>query len=489
MVKIKTDLAVVAAGPAGLAAAIAAAEQGVKVCVFEKANNVGGAANMGMGPFGVESDLQKRTFGSLTKEDAFRRFMDYEHWTVDGNLVHNYIWRSGDTINWLEEMGVKFAAAAKYFPDSEATWHLVQPENGPPGPRAAGTMTRIMANHAKELGAEIYLQTPVTRLLKNDDRITGLVAIDSEGNEIEVCAKAVVVATGGFGDNEEMIKEYCGYTFGKDMFNNRIPGLKGDGMKMAWAVGAKKSKTEMELMLDSGMPIMTHMGAFLFRQPSILVVNKQGERIMNEDLFQNSSVSANIVERQKDKTAYAIVSDKIVKYYSRYGLDYPTMVAFGDPTENFDSELERAREQYPDCAFRADSLEELAQQIGIEPEVLLETVERYNEQCDQNYDDDMCKSRRYLRPIAGKKFYAERVALGAYGSLGGIAVNAKLEVVDNNERPIPGLYGAGSDVCNIYNGTYMFYFPGSTMGFALNSGRMAGENAAEYIQESDELDG
>lgn len=479
--KIHTELAVIAAGPAGLAAAIAAAEAGVQVCVFEKAAGVGGTANMGMGPFGVESNLQKRSFIGLTKEEAFQRFMDYEHWNVDANLVRNYIWKSGDTINWLEDMGVKFAAAAKYFPESEATWHLVQPEGGMPGPRSAGTMTRIMADRARELGVEFFLETPALRLKKEGSAVTGLVVKDPSGTEHEVEARAVLVATGGFGDNPDMIRSECGYTFGKDMFNNRVPGLTGDGLRMAWEAGAKKSGTEMELILDSGMPIMAHGGAFLFRQPSILVVNKHGERIMNEEMIQNASVSANIVARQKDRTAYAIVSDKIVKYYSKHGMDYPTMVMMGDPTRNFDEELERASTQYPDCAFRADSIEELAGQMGIDPEALLDSVDRYNEHCDLNYDDDMCKSRRYLRPIAGKRFYAERIALGAYGSLGGIGVNAKLEVVDEEDCPIPGLYGAGSDVCNIYNGTYMFYFPGSTMGFAINSGRIAGENAAEYI--------
>lgn len=208
--KMKTELAVISAGPVGLAAAIAAAEQGVKVCVFEKAATVGGTANMGMGPFGVESNLQKRSFIGLTKEEAFRRFMDYEHWTVDANLVHNYIWKSGDTINWLEDMGVKFAAAAKYFPDSEATWHLVQPESGMPGPRSAGTMTRIMADRARELGVEFYMETPAVRIRKEDGRITGLV-VQRGGEELEVEAQAVLVATGGFGDNPEMIQSECGY--------------------------------------------------------------------------------------------------------------------------------------------------------------------------------------------------------------------------------------------------------------------------------------
>ena len=113
MEKIITDLAIVAAGPAGLCASVAAAEAGVQVAVFEKSSIAGGTANMGMGPFGVESRIQKRTMGTLRKEEAFRRFMDYVHWQSDANLVHDYIWNSGPTIDWLEDMGVRFAGAMK----------------------------------------------------------------------------------------------------------------------------------------------------------------------------------------------------------------------------------------------------------------------------------------------------------------------------------------------------------------------------------------
>lgn len=131
MEKIITDLAIVAAGPAGLCASVAAAEAGVQVAVFEKSSIAGGTANMGMGPFGVESRIQKRTMGTLRKEEAFRRFMDYVHWQSDANLVHDYIWNSGPTIDWLEDMGVRFAGAMKNFPASEATWHVVMPDDGP----------------------------------------------------------------------------------------------------------------------------------------------------------------------------------------------------------------------------------------------------------------------------------------------------------------------------------------------------------------------
>ena len=108
------DIAVVAAGPSGLAAAVTAAEHGMKVGVLEKASIPGGTANMGMGPFGVESHIQKMNMVNLRKEEAFRLMMDYNHWRVDARKVREYIWKSGETIDWLENMGVQFSGPAKW---------------------------------------------------------------------------------------------------------------------------------------------------------------------------------------------------------------------------------------------------------------------------------------------------------------------------------------------------------------------------------------
>ena len=104
------DIAVIAGGPAGLAAAVTAAEQGANVIVLEKSNTTGGAANMGMGPLGVETDIQRQNMIGITREEAFRKFMDYTHWRTDARLVREYIWKSADTIEWLQDMGVEFLA-------------------------------------------------------------------------------------------------------------------------------------------------------------------------------------------------------------------------------------------------------------------------------------------------------------------------------------------------------------------------------------------
>ena len=150
-----------------------------------------------------------------------------------------------------------------------------------------------------------------------------------------------------------------------------------------------------------------------------------------------------------------------------------------DPTAQFEEVWEKVAVEFPDICFAADTPEELAEKIGVPVKNLVKTVSRYNQVCGENYDDDFGKPHRYLRPLEGR-LYAYRVICGAYGSLGGIKIDHDFRVVTQDAEPIPGLYGAGSDVCDIYNGTYYFYLPGNTMGFAVNSGRIAGENACRY---------
>ena len=487
MKKICTDLAIVAAGPAGLCASVAAAEAGVKVVVFEKASIPGGTANMGMGPFGVGSRIQKKSMCNLTKEDAFKRFMDYVHWQSDPVLVHDYIWNSGPTIDWLEDMGVQFITK-KNFPSSEETWHIVIPDDGSrPGARSASTMNRIIHERGKELGVEYFFDTPVKKLKAEGKKVTGLYAVSSNGEEYDVDAKAVIIATGGFGTNPDMVKEYCNYSLGEDMFDFMVPGIVGDGIKMAWDIGAGHGRMEMERTCGTPLPGFRQgqrPHVMLFNNASILVVNKEGIRCCDESILQNTAVGGNIVDYQQDRTIYKILSTNVVNHFIKNGVDFPTEVFHTDPTEGFKEEWPKVAEECPEYAFCADSVRELAEQMGVNPDVLEETVERYNEQCEQNFDDDFCKSRDYLVPLTGKKYYALIFRPSAYGSLGGIKINSKLQVISDDYEVIEGLYGAGSDVNELYNGTYFFYFPGSTMGFAVVSGRMAGEYAAEFILDS-----
>jgi fumarate reductase flavoprotein subunit len=480
MSKIEADVIVVAAGASGLAAAVAAAQEGAKVVAFEKGATTGGTGNMGMGPFGVESRLQKLKQMGPTRDEAFRIFMEHTHWRVDAQLVRAYIDKSATTIAWLESLGVEFVEPATYFPGGQFTWHLVKPATGHPGPMSSATMMKVLTEKAKELGVKILLQTPVKKILKSGGRITGVIAEDRAGDPVEASAQAVVVATGGFGDNPEMIRKYTGYEWGKDLFSFRIPGMVGEGIRMAWEIGA--APTEMSMELIYGMPGEWDPRLHeTFRQPHLLV-NLLGERFMNEAVMPNTTYTGNAIAHQKKRSAFLIFDESIKRHMETVGYDEVSVVFPFTKVESLDALLKDAFAKGYKDLFVADSLEELAARTGIDVARFRNTVEEYNGFGDRGFDPIFNKDHKLLRPLREPPFYAARHLPSAYGSLGGIKINHRTEVLTKEWEAIPGLYAAGTDACTIYGDSYVFVLPGNTMGFALNTGRIAGENAAEYAR-------
>jgi len=482
MKKMEADVIVVAAGPAGLAASVTAAEQGKRVITFEKSSTTGGAGNMGMGPFAVETQMQRDTFINFSKKQAFDLHMKYTHYRVDADLVQKYFDKSADTIAWLQDMGVEFIGAFKYFAGSEATWHIVKPENGVPGPRAASAMVKVLTERAKELGVDIQLESPVKRLIVEDNKVVGVIAINKDGEEIEARAKAVIVATGGFGDNAEMIEKYFGYKCREDFFPFMIPGLKGDGLKMCWEAGAQEFGLNVEAIFQLPDNLNWFCLDGILRQPNLLI-NQNGDRFMNEDQLENTTFAGNAIGIQPGRYAYCIMDESIRRYYLKNGLDIVDMVHPSKIIYAFEEEAKRAVETGYEGFFEADTIEELAEKIGIDPEKLQTTFDDYNDMCDVNLDPQFGKDPKFLRPIGKGKLYAGKFYLGAYGTIGGLRINSKAEVLDKNNKAIQGLYAAGTDANTIYGDSYNFYLPGNSMGFALNTGRIAGESASDFSEE------
>ncbi len=483
MKNMETDAVVVAAGPAGLAAAITLGENDLDCIVFEKANTTGGAGNMGMGPLGIGTKQQKNTFCDITVEEALHQHMDYTHFRVDSDLVQTYFSKSADTIEWLEDMGVEFAGCFRMFRESAATWHIVKPENGVIGPRASSSMVRIMTQRAQELGAQICLETPVRELIMEDGRCVGVRAVDRDGEEIEARAKAVVVATGGFGVNAKMIEEHFGYHLWEDYFPFNVPGSMGDGLNMMWKAGALQTEATLEKIYlpkdNLNWPVLDGV----LRQPNLLV-NQNGDRFMDESKLSNMTFAGNAMSLQPGNCAYCIMDGGILNYYKKYGPDVVPMMSAVNPFLAAEAEFDRAEKEGYEEFFRADDVGALAAKMGIDPDKLEETIEDYNDLCDRGWDDQFFKRHEFLRPITGKGGYlAMRFYVSAYGTLGGVRINKYCEVLDPKFKPIPGLYSAGTDANMIYGDSYNFYLPGNTMGFALNSGRMAGEAIADYIDE------
>lgn len=497
MKQMETDVIVVAAGLSGLAACIAAAENGARVIAFEKSNTTGGAANMGMGPLAVGSPVQRAQMVNLTAGEAFRKHMFFTHYKVDARLVRDYYFKSGSTIEWLQDMGVEFVGAQRAFgadeatraySDGEFTWHVVKPEGGgEPGPRCATTMTKRMTERATELGVEFMMETPVHKIIMEDEKAVGVMAKSKDGEEIEARGNAVIICTGGFGDNPKMIQEETGFEFHKTIYNFAIPGMKGDGLHMAWEVGAGKTTPIMELMyqLPDNMNHFYIEGAF--RQPC-LWVNRNGQRFMPEDQIANTTFTGNAISVQPGKIAYAIFDSKMLKRWKKHGPDIVSHIHPHDLYDGFDAQWEKDLAEGYEPICQADTLEELAQKAGIDLEGFMEQVEEYNNDCATGFDEVFEKDRHYMFPIEKGPFYLCKQYCGAYGSLGGILIDYKTRVMTSEHKVIPGLYSAGTDACNIFGDSYPFTLSGNTMGFCLNSGRIAGENAAASIGDGFDFD-
>lgn len=479
MKKLNADVVIVACGPAGLAAAISAAEAGLSVIALEKSKRTGGAANAGMGPLGLNTDVQRRDLATVSVEKAFEMFMNYTHWRVDANLVKTYFEKSADTIRWLESMGVEFYKASRYFPGSEATWHIVMPENGKPGPGAGRTMTLRMTERAEALGVQFLMETPGQSIVMENGKVAGVIARTKDGETVVISCKAAVIATGGFGGDAEMVREQTGYVYNKDFFGFQLPGLVGDGIRMAKEAGAASTDIQMELMVMLPTKYLNDTVRAAFHQPNLLV-NLQGERFFNEDLFENSTYAANAINIQKGRCGVMVFDDAAKQLYVERGVDVQSMVLNVSRLEGFDEALEKGITSGSQYVFKADTLEELAEKAGIRVDAFLNTVEQYNRYCD-TYDAQFGKRQDYMKPVRKGPFYAGKFFPGAYGTLGGIKINHRTEVLTPNFEPIPGLYAAGTDTCTIYGDSYMFLLPGNSMGYCLNTGRMAGENIAAYL--------
>ncbi len=492
MKKMNADVIVVAAGLSGLAAAITAAEKGATVIAFEKMGTTGGAANMGMGPLGVGSRFQRRRFISITPGEAFRKHMNFTHFRGDPRLVRDYYFKSGETIDWLEDMGVNFLTVTKLYPvpevmrpyaTSEETWHVVRPADGSEnfGPRMAAPMMKAMTEKAIDLGVDIQLNTPVKKIIVENGQVVGVIAESKDGETIEARATGgVILATGGAGDNPEMIKQLTGYEWGKDLYSFRIPGMDGEGLKMAWEAGAQKTNVTMELMYTVPYNLANHNNFLIdgaFRNPC-LWVNALGERFMSEECIGNNTFVGNAITEQPKRYIYSIFDANLLKHYKKHGADLESYVHPVDMFDHIEEAIDGAIKDGYQHVFVADTIEELAQKLEISPEVLQNTVDEYNGMCDKGFDELFEKDHRFLQPIKKGKFYAARFYSGAYGTLGGVKINHKTEVMNDNFEVIPGLYAVGLESCTIYGDSYPFILPGNTMGYCLNSGRIGGENAA-----------
>jgi succinate dehydrogenase/fumarate reductase flavoprotein subunit len=475
----RVDVAVAGSGATGLAAALTLAEGGARVAVFEKQRSLGGTSNFFQGTFAVESAMQRERYIDYTRDQAFKNTMDYSHWRANPRLVRAIIDESGPTIAWLQGQGVVFTEATINMPDSPLTYHVIKGRGE--------AVVKALVDQAKGKGVQILSAAPVVAVLTEGGRATGVV-VDDGGAEVEVAAKAVVIATGGFANNKEWVKKYTGYDLGVNLFPVGNTGKTGDGLRMAWEAGAAVDGVEtIEMFRVAPVAPEFAMGCNLEQasaQPD-LWVTARGERFCDETIgFYDTPVGNAQARYKADGHTFSVFDDSIVERLVERGLDKGVGVDFppGYRLTELRREIQAALDNKSTEVFAADSLDDLAAQTGMDPTTLRATIDEYNRYCAQGHDELFAKDRRFLRPLVGPKFYAVRARAVFLGTMGGIKVNEKLEVLDKKDAPIPGLYAGGFDAGGMYGDSYPIKSSsGLASAFALNSGRIAGRSALRYV--------
>jgi fumarate reductase flavoprotein subunit len=184
-----------------------------------------------------------------------------------------------------------------------------------------------------------------------------------------------------------------------------------------------------------------------FRQP-ILWVNKLGRRFIPEDIIGNTGITGNAIAYQPFRTCFAIMDADTLAYYKARGVDFPG--GQGEEVfDYFDEAAKTALDEGYNYFFAVDSVEELCEKAGIDEGGLKETLHEYNECCDKGHDVIMGKDPSFLRPVRKPKFYALQCFPGAYGTLGGVRTDYKMQVLTADYKVIPGLYSVGTDAMNI----------------------------------------
>ena len=503
MEETSCDVVVVGAGASGTAAALSAAEAGAKVILIEKTASVSGAGTMAGCLFAADSSLQKEAAKTVDTEWLYDQYITDSLYYANARLVTTIIANSGKTVDWLIENGVNLelldaGCGAQYA-------HVGMPATGHYYKDGGTVAIETLLEKVKDNGGEVMYETTGENIIKDKDGVvSGVIAKKADGTELHINAGSVVLATGGYAGNEEMMKEY----FGEKAGTGLIASATGDGIKMAWEAGAAEEGVdvaqwfgmtygpEAKQMKDSKE--LTE----LVRNP-LLFVNNRGERFGNEEEAYESAALSTMIYNQPDAEMYILVPESIVTAVKEKGLAdvfvdrwahvYGQNITFVEAghEKDLDASTEKLRtpkdytETLEDAVnvgvAKKGTIAELATELNME--YLVDEVARYNELCEAGKDEDFHKDAKFMNKIGeNETVYAVKAKARCLTTLGGVKINENIQAVDENNNAIANLYVAGSDAGGMYGNNYVV-FEGGTLGFAYTSGRLAGENAAKNVLE------
>lgn len=488
-----TDVVVIGAGMAGFSAACSAAEKGASVIMLEKT----GIANFrGIDYGAIGGSIQKEVGIDLTsrKEDVLQEVLRWGGHRGDYRVVKAWVDNSAEALDWAANMlqahGITIAPMPEEMQVIPDAWYehfatdafQIVPtedllaEGGQAGyePPFAIGWAKAFTAYAEELGVEIRFNVTAEQLVREGDGpVTGVIYKDGSSH-IQIDAKSVVLAAGGYGADTEMMDAFIpGHE--EDIHNITTPAHNtGDGIRMgAWAGASIDPAPHCPMYFDEGVEGLEHMPSIpLTRQPW-LYLNDFGERFCNEDMPYAYVCRAHNAQPRHMKW---------VIWDAKWETDGPAMGMvvckdFRSPLHN-PEEIQQFIEE--GTILSADTIDELlAKMEGIDQETAKATIEHYNELCAAGVDTDFGKRKQCLSSITEPPFYAVHSGTTLLITLGGLEINENQQVLDAEKKPIEGLWAAGNCSGSFFFDDYPITISGVSHGRACTGGRRAGQFAAD----------
>ena len=449
-----TDVIVIGGGGAGLGAAVSAHQNGANVILLEKMPRLGGNTIISGGAFNAADPGRQSKQGI---EDSIDKHFTqtYEGGDKLGNedLIKVLTENAYPAVEWLEGLGMKFDD--EVFTVLGGLWPRAHKPSSPLGTGFIDTYQKYIDEND---GIEIMLETEVTELITDGGRVIGVKAKGSN-NEITINANnGVVIASGGFGANIEMRDKYNKqWPVLTNLMTTNHPGATGDGLRLAEEAGGNLIGLENIQLLPMGDPETGSLSGNIEQGvENRIFVNKDGNRFVDEGARRDVMTKA--LMEQEDASMWIIVDKH----------SYET----GDVKNNFNESIDELISQ--NRAFKGDTLEELAEKIGVDPEKLIKSIEEFNKAVEIGTDE-------FGRSLFDEKldtapFYAGARVPTVHHTMGGIEINTSAQVVDKDGNIVPGLYAAGEVTGGIHGSNRL---GGNALADISVFGRIAGESAAK----------
>lgn len=443
-----TDIVIIGAGGAGLAAAIEARELGKNVIVLEKMGNVGGNTLSATGGLNASETKYQAAKGITdSNEQYYQDTMKGGYNKNDPALVRNMVEKSSETVDWLVSLGADLTDVGKMAGSTNSRTHR------PTGGAAVGAyLVPVLEKVAKEKGADIRLKNKVVDIIEKDGAAVG-VKVEGDNGNYTVNAKAVIIATGGFGANPDMVVSYKADLAGFGTTNHK--GATGDAFE--WVKKFNGVLIQMD-EIQTHPTVVPGKGTMIteaVRGNGAIIVNRAGKRFGSE-MATRDVMSADILA-QEGKTAFLVFDNDVRKSLKAI----EGYVKSGLLTED-------------------DTIEGLAKKLSIPADAFKATMDSYAALVKSGKDDSEFgrKASEMPRALTEAPFYAVEIGPAIHHTMGGIKINVNAEVVNSSGAAVPGLYAAGEVTGGVHGGNRL---GGNAVADIIVYGKIAADSAAAYI--------